>query len=343
MPTAWLVKNLGKMGAVEFTTKYIGRELATELPTTAVQKISERIQIEPDKPLGEFMKQLGKELVDTALVVPFAAGMTGSMAHLQAKAGRLGEATRKDTGTIIPDYSPPKFDQPTVPMDLTQKESLEAIAEAIDPELLGVDELLKAAEVVKKHEELKKVPKLPEAEAEWAALSTAPKSPIDDIGELGASNKQIANAVNYPNPNNAIDRMDNTFLFGPEGSVGLTPLQVIPKPATYVLGMETQDRSLDYLNALQQSYEKWRVEFMPNSIIVLLNEQQFSDSALGWHYSLSGNRRMHVIVPAVLRSPSKGLGAFNANTQASAFFNATHEFGHALVMASTEPRWSWCR
>src|SRR3990167_2317062 len=345
LPTAWLIKNLGKMGAVEFVAKYIGRELATELPTTAVQKISERMYIEPDKPLGEFIKETGKALVDTALVVPFAAGMTGGLAHLQTRAGSLGQPEAIETPVKTPIAEsvasigmegitpsiPPQFDQPSLPLQSDELIGLDALLANIDPDTLTDEDVAKAQAIVAKHEELRKSPPNLQAEAEWAVLADAPKNPIDDIGELGASSKQTANAVNYSNPNNSIDRMDNVFLLGPEGSVGLTPLQVVPQSGTYTLGQATTDRPLEYITPLHQTMEKWRLENMPDSTIVLLNEQQFSNSALGWHYSLPGNRRMHVIVPAVLRSPSKGLGAFNANTQASAFYNLSHEFGHGIV------------
>ena len=61
---------------------------------------------------------------------------------------------------------------------------------------------------------------------------------------------------------------------------------------------------------------------------MISNEQLYTNSALGWHYKTPQG---HMIVPAVLRKPSKGWGAFNPNTIASAFYNATHEFGHALI------------
>lgn len=348
LPTSWLIKNLGKTGALEFAAKYIGRELATELPTTAVQKISERFNIEPEKPLGEFMSELGKELVDTALITPFAAGMTSLGARATASAGRTFSAPLEtpkidaldlrgngvDNSDLSAPTAPveqppaPVFDKPTTDLDSTSKEQVQALIQQLDAELIDDSQVAEAKAVVQKFEEASKAPAKPEYVQAWGGLQAAPVMD-EDAGELGASPKKAANYDKYPNPNTG-DRLDRQFSLSTEPTyVGLTPKQVPVVPGTHVLGQPTLDRQADYLQSYMETIEQWRQKWMPNATFIVSNEALMNAVALGSYKNLGPG--IHMIVPAVLRNPSRGLAQFNSNDQASSFYNATHEFAHGLV------------
>ena len=302
-------------------TGTLALEVPTEVATTAIQSVNARLR---DRELtGQPIdwKEYGQDLLDTIGSTMVAAPMIGGAA---GAIGRMGR--RAETGTIIPDNPPQQFDQPTTPIDSAKSAEIDALISSLDAELIDDAAVLQAQETLKKHELARKTN--PAAEAQWLGYASAPERLAEDAGELGASAKQAANAKNYVNPNTG-DRMDRQFLYGPEGTEGLTMRAAEMKPATYTLGQPSEDRPADYLRAIHDTVEEWRQKYLPNATIVVSNENLFTDSALGSHYLIMPGQ--HLIVPAVLRSPSKGLGAFNANTQASAFYNLSHEFGHGIV------------
>lgn len=345
MPTTWLMKHLGKTGFGEFAYKYLVRELGTELPTTAANKISEWSTIEQDKPVGEFLSELKDELIMTGLVTPFSAGMTAGVATGVAKA--TSALDRKPSDPTAPLAAPPPVvppevldnagisepimtaspDADTTPAESGQLAAVLAEMNAVDPETIDDAKQAEAKRDVAEFEAAKKTPGLPQADVHWSMLSTAPQESVD-VGEIGASLKQARNAANYRNENEG-DRLDRPILFSTDqNAVGLTPRQILPMPGTYVLGVATDDRPESLLRPLMETGEQYRQKYMPKATLIFSNEQLFSDSALGWHYTMGDNK--HLIVPAVLRKmkdPSK----FNKNTQAGVFYNFTHEFGHALL------------
>lgn len=345
MPTKFLVHHAG--GPVLSTIAgTMLREVPMEVATTAVQSANAMLSHKPDMTWEEY----GQSLLDTVGATMVSAPLLGGAGKVLSPLGRgsapaqeappsptlqawqdnpiavMSQAT--DLGLVNGELTGPNIDEPTVSLDSGQEAKQRADLNAIDPESISEKDLDEARKIVDDFKKSQKAPPLPGAEAAWTQVATAPASPVEDIGELGASTKQAANAVNYINPNQG-DRLDRPITYGPEGYEGLTPRQVAPKPGTYTLGVPTDDRPSDYLRALHDTVEQWRQEYLPNDTIVLSNEQLFSNSALGWHYSTDQNS--HLIVPAVLRKPSRGLGQYNPNTQASAFYNATHEFGHALI------------
>lgn len=345
LPAEFLVHNVG--GPILKTmVGTLLREVPTEVATTAIQSANSRLR---DKELtGEPVdwKAYGQDLLDTIGSTMVAAPLTGGLAKgmdvlsqpqsklntpkidaldLRSQAAKEG-GDNSDLSTQTP--AVPLFDQPTTLPDAKGKDDIQALIDSIDADLLKDEDIALAHETIQKHEESLKIS--PQAEASWLPLQAAP-SGDSDLGDaqLGATDKQAANAVNYTNPNKG-DRLDRPFLYGPEEAVGRTPRQVEMKPGTYTLGQASEDRGADYLKSVHDTVEQWRQKYLPNSTVVVSNEGLFSNAALGWHYQMGPN--MHLIVPAVLRSPSKGLGSYNVNTQASAFYNLSHEFGHALVL-----------
>jgi hypothetical protein len=353
MPLGFLIDKVGKLPVFELVKGLLVRDMPTELATTAADNITDWAIVHPEMTVKDFTEKLTGDLIDTAVVTAVSVPITGGIAKGVVTAGQMGQKRSPDDnvfdltslavpdvgrhiseqlpveeGAERPDPSAPSYDLPTHRLEGAQLQAIEDRLATLNPEDIDDKRLAEATERFKVAEERRRAPALPGAEMAWSQIRTAPTTAVEDAGELGASQKQVANAPNYVNPNKA-DRLDRPFSFGPEGYVGLTPRQVMPKPGTYVLGEPSDDRPADYLGQLHSTVEQWRQQYIPNSTIVLSNEQLFSNSALGWHYTTG--KGQHMIVPAVLRKPSKGLGQYNPNTIATAFYNATHEFGHALI------------
>lgn len=329
------------------------REVPTEAATTVLQSANAKLSTRPEMTWEEF----AQDVIDTAGATLIAAPLLGGAARVMAPLDRTGRATEPAPapaaepapiataenwaetaqfgnasaglkGAENPDLLPPSIDEPTVTLPSEAEEQLKMDFNALEPDSITPEQRSQGRRLVEDFQKAQKAPALPGAEAAWSQVATAPSSALEDIGELGASNRQTSNAAAYINPNQG-ERLDRVFTFGPEGFVGLTPRQALPKPGTYTLGVPSDDRPADYLRAVHDTVEEWRSKYLPGDTVVLSNEQLFSNSALGWHYHT--DRNSHMIVPAVLRKPSRGLGAYNPNTQATAFYNATHEFGHALI------------
>lgn len=348
IPTKFLVDHAGGP-VMNLLVGTMLREVPTEVMTTAVQSANAKFSTRPDMTWQEYGQDLLDTVGSTMVSAPLLAG-AGAAANRMGNREKqpfqapgqyepsvplgapdmqasLGEQITGQEGTVNAPLTGPNIDEPTAILDADTKRVLEDLANGVDPLQLDDNALTESRRVLEEHQKQQKTPPLPGTDAAWSQIATAPAASNDDLAEFGASSKSAANAINYPNEN-TVDRLDRTFLYGPEGYAGLTPRQVMPKPGTYSLGVPSDDRPADYLRALHDTVEQWRQEFLPNETIVLSNEQLFSNSALGWHYQTPQG---HMIVPAVLRKPSRGLGQYNPNTQASAFYNATHEFGHALI------------
>jgi len=85
LPIKFVVDNVGKLGFIRFTSRFVMKEEITEIPTTLFQNISDRIFVNPNQPLGEFITDTAWDMVDTAVQTPFAAGGTAGIVHLGVK------------------------------------------------------------------------------------------------------------------------------------------------------------------------------------------------------------------------------------------------------------------
>ena len=323
------------------------REVPTEVGTAMVQRANARLRDMELKDQPWSWEDYAQDLLDTAGATIVSAPLLGGAAAAISRVPGMPRA-QAGPGAPIPPRAPapptpaaapganvvdnaplsPPFDQPTFAPVAPASDEAKAMIASIDADLATPEEVEKAKVTVAAYEEARKSPPTSEAVSSWAPLSTVPQSQLIDAGELGASDKQAANAPNYVNPNVG-PRMERQIVYGPPGSEGLAPQQTPMVAGTYTIGQPSDDRPATYLRALHDTVEGWRQEFLPKATLVLSNEQLPTNSALGWHYS--DGQGFHIIVPAVLRNPTRGLGAFNVNTQASAFYNATHEFGHALI------------
>lgn len=329
LPTSYLIKRLGKDGFQKFLGHYVLKEWGTELPTTLAQNVSDWATIEKDMPVGQFVHKTLGDLMTTAIVTPFAAGGQAAVAHgIAAVSAEPGEvATAPIQGDIPPPVmspTPPPWKWPTAPAVGKEAEDVQALIDSIDADMLDDNEIAKAKADVAAFDKQREAPVLPNTSTNWPVLGA--RATVDS-GELGASIKETRNATNYVNPNTE-PREERPILIGPSGTEGKSLSQVEPEAGTYTIGQPSEDRSEDYLRSLHETIESWRQKFLPNSTFIVSNEELPFGSALGWHYGQNGQ---HIIVPAAIRSPTKGLGAFNSNKQVSAFYNATHEFGHALI------------
>lgn len=287
-----------------------------ELPQSAQEQIAQNLAL--DKPWTEGIDKAAAMGMLTGALMGGGVSAYGSLTS-------IGDDNVSLPAPTIPPTVPPPvlFEHPTV--DTPIEPDVQAFIDNLDATLIDDTQVTEAMATVAKFKEQQKAPALPEAKAAWGGALD--KNAELDTGELGASRDQAANAVNYPNPNTG-DRWQTPVLLGPEGAVGLTLEQQLPQKSTYVIGAPTLDRSLEVLTAYRDTLETWRQKYTPDATFIISNEQLPFNNAIGWHYSENG---IHVVVPAVLRNPHKGWGAFNANTQVSAFYNLSHEFGHGLL------------
>lgn len=348
LPMSWLIKNLGKTGTVEFAAKYVARELATELPTTATQKISERINVEPDKPMAEFLSELKDDLIQTALVTPFAAGaMSLGAKGMVAAGGGAGKPKPPPespaTAEFVPETPPPPVGPrpivrsdnsvlsaptpalTTVP-DSATKAQLDALIASIDETLITKEDVDAARKTLDAATTQAETAQQLTQGATWKPLSMVPGELTMDASDVGASRKQEATAAGYVNPNVG-ERLERDVLWSSIGEEGVPLGSVAMQPGTFAIGRETADRPAEYMVAAAETLESWRQQLMPEATLVLSNEQLPSTAVLGANYT-AGN--LSFIVPGVLRGV-KTPGEFNANARATSFLTLAHEFGHTLM------------
>lgn len=323
------------------------REVPTEVATTAINQLNAMYSTRPDMTWEEYGQGLLDTIGSTMVSAPLSAGVAGGAARLtQRRPGQPPEEQGPQTpqgwlapgevgprmqwqqdGAVNDPLTSPSFDEVTVELPSEAKVALKIEFDSIDPTTIDSKQLEDDRRVIEEYQKAKTAPAVPGAEMSWSALVAAPAGAADST-ELGATRKQAGNADAYVNPNVG-ERLDRQFSFATDpDAVGKTPRQVLPTKGTYVLGQPSEERNADLLQNMMNTAEEWRKQWMPQSTIVISNEQLLSGSALGWHYSMGD--KMHMIVPAVLRNlkdPSK----FNVNTMAGAFYNFSHEFGHALI------------
>ncbi|HYE38163.1 PLxRFG domain-containing protein [Methylocaldum sp.] len=360
-PIGGLIKDLGQEAFGKMLMKYVGRELMTEIPTTIVQEGIKQAIDTPDKPLGQFLEEMGASVVDTAIQTPFAAVLGGATAkgidallpqrtepelpmenpidgletelatattagdkegsevlqnilnELNAEGDLTGRSLNQSTSQDLPDLPP-------------DREALIQLPDPLADEELAVQ--VQAAQVQKV---------LPFGEANDGTSAVGVDQALSSDAQIGNTLKVRVNAENYePNPNDAVPRSQRRIAYGPAEQVGQPLGKVKTKPATYVIGEPTADRSDDVLAGYHELYEKLRQDFMPDATIVLANETQSTRQAVGTTQKLASGE--YLIIPAFVRNFSAteegtlNAGSFNKHTKAKAFYNVYHEFGHALTM-----------
>ena len=213
----------------------------------------------------------------------------------------------------------------TAPMSPEAQQLVDNLDTAIPAESITEADVTSAKQHVADFQKAQANPPKPENTVKLAGLDT-----VVPGQELGASTKSMANAKNYPNENDAVPRSSRTISIGPEGSQGLTLQQVDLTPSTYVVGVPTVDRDANMLGLMRDTMESWRQKYLPNKPLLIFNESLPIGNAIGWHWT---NGNVDAITPAPLRyyAQQKQYG-FNANAQATFFYNLTHEFGHALTL-----------
>lgn len=347
LPTKYLLEAVP--GNVLTTlVKTLAADIPGELVQSSIQAANEKLTRTPDMTWEDY----GQTLLDTVGATVVAGGLLTGVSrgvHGLRKTEEPEETPEPMVGPQTPEgwvrpsevvgtqaidggmnepLSAP-FEVPSQPpVGPTEQELTDQLISELDAELVTEEELTKSKELLEQDAKQKELEKsaLPQAPQQWQQLQSAPSSSLD-IGELYTTERQAGNAGNYLNENQG-SRFERTFSMGPADAIGKTPLQVDRRPGTYVLGQPTIDRPEAMLRAHMETFEQWRQQYIPNATVVISNEQLFSDSARGWHYSTEPG--FHLIVPGVLRNfsdPTK----FNSNTQAGVFYTATHEFGHAII------------
>lgn len=335
MPAVKLIAEVGKVGLGRLIRNYMLREYATEIPTTVAQDITEWATVEQDMPIGDFLKKLKSDVIDTALTVPLVAGAGGALAKAQSRAGLAfepaGPMEMGPSGEMMPVSIPDSYRNVPPPVQTHQPtpEALTTVASKPDPSTITDEQVAEARKVVQDFDALRTAaPIVPETMALLGDLNEL--NAKEDFGAIAESGKVIGKAPDYINENNEIPRIERQVVYAPEGQdvAGLQLRQIPLTPGTYTVGIPTRDRDADTLKAEHDMLEQWRAQFMPNATLLMMNEGLPVRSAGGWHSRLSSG--VHVITPPVLRERKPGL-PFNTNAQGKILYTLAHEFGHGLI------------
>jgi hypothetical protein len=336
-PMGKLLKELGTDAFVKMAAKFVLREEVTELPTTAAQEIIKLAVERPGESMATFRPRLVEALKDTAIQTPFSAGVTAGAARGLYELGGNTAPIMGDKPRNVP--PPPSSVAPTPASVVDGTLPVEDGAETFVDSERGRS-LIDALDTVPEEAIAAVIPPAPvqviPATPSGAALAADINTIVGaDIGEFGQSRKAADNAVNYPNPNNAIPRGERIITIGPEETVG-QPLQSIDwnsvPPTTVTLGKDTLDRPGFWMKGVANITEALRSTFMPDATFIISNEQIPNDASVGWHYA-TGRPNTYMIVPAALRRiGEQATRQFNPKTLVKAFYNVFHEFGHALLV-----------
>lgn len=355
LPTAGLLKDVGKETLLKTAGKYILREEATEIPTTIGQSISEKTLVRPGQSLESYVPELGKEVLDTALTTPFAAGGTVALAKTQqaiqdklfarqeavqqdvladAKASMandiqasLNEAVQGiDPATSVAqkmDNPPPggvHADIPDAP--LTAEQESQAAAQ--------LDALKTGANVV---------PPDPVAVADTAELDTLLTDPVykqpaevqaaveDSIQydmDRGMSREVAERRAREQYPN-ALQPTARPIAWSADNSqIGLNLQQTPIQPGQVVLiGGNTEQFSPAYTAALGSTIQSWANTIMPAGSRIVVNLSGLTGEAVGGYQQTSNG--IHVITPRELVRTERGErqvdGATTLGTEAGSGYN----------------------
>src|SRR5687768_6125633 len=373
IPTVGLLKDLGKDTLAKTAGKFIAREELTEIPTTILQKTSDQVYAHPDKPIPEFLSELGSDVVDTALTTPFAAGGTVAIAGSQQKI-QDSFASRKEAKRQA-DLEQFKADAMTdlqtsltqaaagVPVEDIVAAETELPHQHIPDKPLTEEEEKLAAQIEKNRATgTDAIPADPVAQADILDLDsilTDPvyKQPEDFANEIetqiqhdmdrGMSREVAERRARESHPNQlAPSQRPIAWSSNPE-QIGLSLSQARVAPDSVVLLGGNEDQfSPAYTEALGTTIKQWSERWMPQGSRIVLNLGGLKGEAVGgYQQSQTG---IHIITPRELvrseraenatkdgvmlgRLPGTG---YNSFTQQQTFGALTHEFGHALVMAS---------
>jgi hypothetical protein len=354
LPMGGLLKDLGTDAFGRMVAKYVARETATEVPTTLIQDAIKQAVDTPDRPFSEYLDETLANAGDTLIEAPITALVGGGLAAgVNAAMPRREEpeenpieglksellAAGKDEAEVLQNV----LNEVNEGSDLMGRTLNQSTSQEVEltPEriaLVEAPEPLSDEEVAARVKELEAAKPLPPEELNDGTSVAGIDTALATDSQIGNTLKVRANAPNYePNPNDAVARSARTIAFGPEGQVGQPLGKVKTKPATYVIGEPTVDRSADVLAGYHELYESLRQQFMPEATIILSNETMPTRQAVGMMQRLPSGE--YLIVPAFARNFSavedvgtQDAASFNKHTKAKAFYNVFHEFGHALTM-----------
>ena len=358
LPVSTLLSKYGTGQVMSVLKKYVLEETGTELGTTATQQVAELLtQIEPDKPLKQWLQETKDALVQTALVTPFAAGAQGGIvAGIDRLSGR--EMDNNPPVNPPPPAAPPPADSD---LALTRKaiEQDEDDTEG-DTEILDVDRRIaenqalvdEMSALIESGQELPPAAGTPEnlnAQVD-AQLNEANQnagwvegldSKMSVLKDEGVSRDVAENESNWnSDPNSAIPMADRiiTRADSPE-LIGKRLGDVSPEmlaPGTVIqVGEDSQVRPSHAMEAAIKDLKNLVAEFNPEGIYILL-PNNLPKGTQGAHMKHKG---VHFIIPRHLDDLSankqgepRQIGQHNPTAYQDFVSSLGHEFGHSLVV-----------
>ena len=373
-PVAGLLKDMGKETFMKTVGKFILREEMTEIPTTAWQKISDTIYTNPNQPFKEFIKEMGSDVLDTALIAPLAAGGTASLAGAQT-AAQLKVATLLNR----------KEQDKSAALDKTKADLMTDLQKRVEAAQAGLDENALVQTDISVAPS-KTAPLTPEedklADIQLKNMkSGATDTPVNPVAQADTADfdKILTDHNNYKTADDIRHKTEDLIqqdmdkgmsravaerrasevypnLLPPTqrpiawstnpAHVGLNLQQAaIGANDVVVLQGNEEHFSPAYTKALGETLSEWSKKFMPEGSRIVLNLTGLKGLTTGAHQmSASG---IHIISPREIKKPSRGenskpetwlgdkpITGYNPFTQQQTFGAITHEFGHAMVMGA---------
>lgn len=358
LPVSTLLSKYGTGQVMSVLKKYVLEETGTELGTTATQQVAELLtQIEPDKPLKQWLQETKDALVQTALVTPFAAGAQGGIvAGIDRLSGR--EMDNNPPVNPPPPAAPPPADSD---LALTRKaiEQDEDDTEG-DTEILDVDRRIaenqalvdEMSALIESGQELPPAAGTPEnlnAQVD-AQLNEANQnagwvegldSKMSVLKDEGVSRDVAENESNWnSDPNSAIPMADRIITRAdvPE-LIGKRLGDISPEmlaPGTVIqVGEDSQVRPSHAMEAAIKDLKNLVAEFNPEGVYILL-PNNLPKGTQGAHMKHKG---VHFIIPRHLDDLSankqgepRQMGQHNPTAYQDFVSSLGHEFGHSLVV-----------
>ena len=357
-----LLKDLGHDTFVKVVGKFILREEVTEIPTDIGQNIADRVFANPNQPFKEFLQDTAKSALDTAIITPFSAGGTATIAKgvtmpFERKEEKKAEVLKQTMQENV---------------DRLQKSAADALTGIVQDELaprhsdipaapLTPEELQIAAVQLKNLETRAALPPHPEAQADIIDLDQKLQHPAYKQAEAAvkAAEDMIQSDLDR-NISLEVAERRATELFPMHLPPSQRPIAWSSEPTAVGLGLEqtplrpgqvvvlSADEaqfSPAYTKALGETINKWAKVILPTDARIIINLSGLTGDAVGGYQQLASG--IHVISPRELvraqgaerltpvgvELEKAGKEGYNTFTQQQTFYALTHEFGHALVMS----------
>lgn len=344
MPMGKMFDSLGREATSMIIAKTLGREIASEEVNTIVDKVAEQAIVTPDKPIAQFLAEMGHDIAVTGL----QAGMqTVAMAPLIHSANTPGitDSTSRDLPPI--EEAPPSNKTPGLPAapppgpaftdsSIGYEQSRAELA-ALEAE---VDAGLELGEPVPA---VAAAPTNPEISSQMQMLNNRV------LADFGMTPEVRNNPHNFDDPNTSVEPSERRVVrtLGISGitnqkwgGTDLSKIDLSNGPVVLQVGEDNHVRPAHYMKGLIDDIYQLAQEFNPQGVYVILPQDAGvrgdAKAERGAHFYQDG---VHYIIPKHLTNQTKsgshkskpGAGNYSPYANLDAYSTMGHEFGHSLI------------